>query len=402
MKNKHKQSLLRVSVLLGSLCLGLLVCEGIVRAAGIGGTTLSRGPMHTYDPDAGWMGLPGLDARYLMPGSFEVRVVNNSRGLRGGEHSFEKPNGIRRIAILGDSFMWGFGVENNELLAAVLERELPATESINLGANGYSTVQELIRLEKEGMRYAPDWTLLAFTFNDPGDNFDDKKGGRPVVRIAADGNVEITNRPVRRHWKAPVKQWLRHNSRLFSLCEYCTSLFKAKWRQRQAAARATGGSRASSPAQAMPSRAGSMDFTALDVYARPSPEMDQGWAAFEGLLRRIRNLATRDGGHLLVVYDAAKEAMTKEAFRDAIGEELLADARLAIDWNRPSRRLEKICAALGVAYLDPTPEFRRQEDPFRRLYLNNNGHWSAAGHALAGKLVAAKLKALERASTTKK
>lgn len=404
MKKKHKRRLLRLGVLLGSLFLGLLLCEGIVRIAGIGGTTLTRGRLHTYDPNAGWTGLPGLDTRYMLPNSFDVRIVNNSRGLRGGEHTIAKPEGVRRVVVLGDSFMWGFGVENEEMLATVLERELPKTESINLGSNGYSTVQQLVRLETEGMQYAPDWTVLAFTWNDLGDNFDDKKGGRPAVKLAPDGSVEVTNRPVRRRWKAPVKQWLRHNSRLFAFGEYCAELLKMKRREQEAKSRAAEAASSEQPAgpslaAAMQERAGGLDYTLIDVYARSSPDMDRGWAAFAGLLKQTRDLATRDGGRLLVVYNAAKEAVTKQAFTDAFGEKLLADPKLAIDWDRPADRLSEVCKGLDVAYLDLTPEFRRQEEPFKRLFLHNNGHWSAEGHALAGKLVAAKIAVLEQDQT---
>lgn len=39
----------------------------------------------------------------------------------------------------------------------------PGEESFNRGTNGYGTVQALVRREKGGLRYAPDWTVLLFT-----------------------------------------------------------------------------------------------------------------------------------------------------------------------------------------------------------------------------------------------
>jgi lysophospholipase L1-like esterase len=222
-----------LALIVVSLFAALLIGEGVVRIVGAGGTFLTRGRLHCFEPEAGWKCLPNLDAYYCLPGSFNVRVRCNSRGLRGKETEFIKPPGVRRIVVLGDSFMWGYGVENDEMFSSVLEKEITGSESINLGANGYSTVQELVRLETEGLRYDPDWTVLVFCWNDLEDNFDDKSGGRPVALVEEGENLRILNRPVRKPWKSPVKQWFRHHSRLFGVCEYATEMFKAKRKEKR-------------------------------------------------------------------------------------------------------------------------------------------------------------------------
>ena len=42
-------------------------------------------------------------------------------------------------------------------LAHQLETRIPGSQSVNLAANGYSTVQELVRLERQGLSYDPDF-----------------------------------------------------------------------------------------------------------------------------------------------------------------------------------------------------------------------------------------------------
>ena len=65
-------------------------------------------------------------------------------------------NGSRlRIVVLGDSFTWGHGVEDEGLFTRLLEDRLPGTEVWNLGGSAYSTEQELLLLRKESRRIDP-------------------------------------------------------------------------------------------------------------------------------------------------------------------------------------------------------------------------------------------------------
>lgn len=95
----------RLSLVAVSTIVALLIVEAIIRVFGLGGTTLTRGKFHRNDPDAGWIGLPNADGRFYLPGSFNVHVGYNSRGLRDSEKPFAKPPGIWRIIVLGESFI---------------------------------------------------------------------------------------------------------------------------------------------------------------------------------------------------------------------------------------------------------------------------------------------------------
>ena len=60
-----------------------------------------------------------------------------------------KPSG-RGIAIVGDSHAMGWGVNDEETFAAVLQR-IANRPVYNLGVGSYATERELIRLEKSGL-----------------------------------------------------------------------------------------------------------------------------------------------------------------------------------------------------------------------------------------------------------
>ena len=128
------------------------------------------GHRYLYDSLLGWKNIPNWRA------STRGRKLSiNSKGLRGREYDYTKQPGTSRILVLGDSFGWGYGVADEEVLAAVLEQQLQRDgldwEVLNGGVSGWGTDQEYLFLTSEGFKYAPDIVVLAFlVFNDPANN----------------------------------------------------------------------------------------------------------------------------------------------------------------------------------------------------------------------------------------
>ena len=67
---------------------------------------------------------------------------------------------MKRVLVLGDSFTWGFGVEQEQIFTEVIENSRKDVEVINAGVSGYSPDQELIWLREQGMHFQPDLVLL--------------------------------------------------------------------------------------------------------------------------------------------------------------------------------------------------------------------------------------------------
>ncbi len=375
-----------------STILVLLILEGAIRLVKPRIMVISTAKLHRSDPDAGWVGLPNINARFFLPGGFDVHVANNSRGLRDSEKDFAKPLGTRRIVVLGDSFMWGFGVDNEDTFSTILQELIPDTQTINLGVSGYSTVQELVRLQMEGVRYKPDLTMLAFVWNDLRDNFDDQQGTRPVAVIAEDGTLRIGNRPVKKVLSSPITQWFRHNSWLFGFIEYRLRILKDKRElQRRANALRARHQPSDDASQVGPAKKDAMDFSIVDIYGPPSPEMDLAWDVVRLLVSRMKESAMEGGGRLIVLYVPKKEDADREIFDISIRYAGLDPESEDIDWDRPSKRLAEVCAALDVPCIDLTPIFRGHPEPFS-LFLKNDPHWSPEGHRLAAETVAARIK----------
>ena len=121
-----------------------------------------------YDSLLGWVHEPGQEGIFETP-QFRTVVRINENGLRDRPHSYERKNDVERILVLGDSFAWGYGVEESERFSQLLEKSLDV-EVINAGVSGYSTDQELLWYRNEGIKYETDLVILVLAGNDVGDN----------------------------------------------------------------------------------------------------------------------------------------------------------------------------------------------------------------------------------------
>jgi lysophospholipase L1-like esterase len=115
------------------------------------------------NPNIGHVHRPGAEA-YLMG----VDVSINSDGLRDNEYPVERTNKYR-IAVLGDSLTFGWGVEKELTYEVQLEEMLSEsrpTEMINFGHGNYNTVQQLNLFKEKGLKYNPDKVVLFWFIND--------------------------------------------------------------------------------------------------------------------------------------------------------------------------------------------------------------------------------------------
>jgi hypothetical protein len=89
----------------------------------------------------------------------------NNEGVRDKDYPAGKPPGTVRIIVLGDSFMFGWGVEqdqtfSNQLARIYAQKKSPKVEVINLAIPGFNHISELNMLKAIGLKYHPDIVLL--------------------------------------------------------------------------------------------------------------------------------------------------------------------------------------------------------------------------------------------------
>jgi Flp pilus assembly protein TadD/lysophospholipase L1-like esterase len=106
------------------------------------------------------------------PDFIQTYERTNSHGQRDRERTLRKPNGVRRVLLLGDSVVEGYGLRESETISRRLEDLYPdgSTEVLNFGVSAYCTRAEVELLEVKGLRFEPDVVVLVFVENDF-DNF---------------------------------------------------------------------------------------------------------------------------------------------------------------------------------------------------------------------------------------
>ena len=170
MNINRRSILINLSLIIVSTLFALFLSEITLRLMGFNPLYVSpeRDRFWKYDPLLGWAHQPEQEGIFETP-QFRTVVRINEKGLRDREHSYERQNDSERILVLGDSFAWGYGVEESERFSQLLEKSLDV-EAINAGVSGYSTDQELLWYRNEGIKYETDLVILVLAGNDVGDN----------------------------------------------------------------------------------------------------------------------------------------------------------------------------------------------------------------------------------------
>jgi lysophospholipase L1-like esterase len=332
-----------------------------------------------HDAEIGWAHRPGSHGRLVQP-EFDVEVRINAEGLRGPDRPAAKPPGTYRLLVLGDSFAEGWGVAEEQTFAARLEALLGArlghpVEVMNLGVAGYGSDQALLAFARDGVRRQPDRAILLVFVNDLWDNTNaNGLGGRggtapkPLFVMRPEGGLALTGVPVPRtpNWDQPER---------FSSAWWHALPATVAERSHVAALVARLVTQGLPPAQAQRYYG--------RLYGPPStPEQAPAWALFDAILGAFVQVAREAGAKPLVVFIPERLAIEDsawETFREQAG------LRGHLERERPETELMRIAAAHQIPFLDLGPVFREHgaEGPF----YWREGHWTAAGHALAAETV---------------
>jgi hypothetical protein len=95
----------------------------------------------------------------------------NQNKFTDDTRNIEKEEGIKRIAVLGDSFVWGTGTPYeltwNHKLENLVNEKHKGFEVLSWGFPAWSTMDELSFLENHGIKYDIDMLIVGYVNNDP-------------------------------------------------------------------------------------------------------------------------------------------------------------------------------------------------------------------------------------------
>lgn len=133
---------------------------------------------------------------------YRTDVVHlNNAGFRGRPFAPVKPDGVYRIAIVGDSFTYGNGVRQEDRYSDLMQAQLPShVEVLNFGVAGANTPEHHQLVQHLLQDVHPDFILVQWFVNDVED---DDSAGRPVFHALM---------PYR-----PLHNWLNNESALYTV-----------------------------------------------------------------------------------------------------------------------------------------------------------------------------------------
>lgn len=376
---------LDLALVVGGIASALLVAELALRL-------FIPAKPNFYRPDyyLGWTNRPGASGIYSYEGHSEVRI--NADGQRDVTHPKAKPPGTFRIAVLGDSFTEAVQVPQAENFCSVMEGALrqcavrggAKPEVINFGVTGYGTLQELLQLRRQVWQYSPDMVVLAFyPGNDVPDNvkaLSPAAWPRPYAYLD-DGQVRIDNsfrQSLQPASGDPAEYNLRHaylyHLRLYRIFHRLEFLW---WNDILGGPifHITRGNHADESEPLLPPQ---------------SQHWRDAWTITEKLLGQMSREVAAHGARFLVVVLSDSYQVYPDPARRA---ELLRMLGVA-DPFYVNHRLKAIGEREGVQMLNLGEPFQRYAEAHRvflhgfRNFDLGFGHWNAAGHALAGKMIA--------------
>lgn len=365
----------RLLLVLASLVLVVAVME-----AGLRLVVRFPPPLFRADPVLGTTFRPDFDGNVFVEESGRnVRLRFNSLGFRDREWTVDKPEGTRRIAVIGDSMIASIATDVDDTLARRLERLLeddPAGvryEVMNFGVSGSSTAQELKLYESLVRRYRPDVVVCAFcVWNDLADNDNRLTASGNRVYFELDDGGDLRELP-RSGGKSRASNWLNDHSRLYVWQKHLT----AKLKDRTTAA------------------GGGVPPSKMIFCPEPPERIERAWRLTEALLARFVDAVRDDGGTFVLAMMPSADQVYRERW-DAVSSQA-AKAGIRLDADAPKRRLEEFCRRQDVGFVPIVDAFRdfaargtvAATDEW--LHFGASGHFNEAGNRVAAEALADRL-----------
>jgi hypothetical protein len=380
-----KRILIPLGLVVGSAAAAVLLFEFVLRAIGFSAPIWYR-----PDPQLGSSLRPQVEGWYVAEGRAYVRV--NSAGLRDREHSIDKPEGVYRIAVLGDSYAEAMQVDIEDTFWWLLQEKLTRcayqpgkrVEVINFGVSGFGTAQEYLMLESVAIRYRPDLVLLQFTDgNDVRNNSIalEPEKRRPFFRFDQRGELVLDASFV------ATAEFQRRTSAVLelrrSLSDYSRVLqLLYAFRNAELFPRASAGD-------------GLLEAGLDSAVLTPphDPSWKDAWAVTERLIAKTNEYAKRNGSQLVVVtvpiqIQIHPDRQVRQTLQMKLG---------VPDLFYPDRRIDEFTKKQGIRAIPLAYEMLQQAERswvyfhgFEKTRMGI-GHWNQSGHRAAAEIIARNL-----------
>jgi hypothetical protein len=371
----------RLILLSLSLTVACLAGEAGLRVSGYGRSYLN--PFHAFHESDDLIGIRGR-ANFtgrLKNAEMDAVITNDEFGFRKPAREVTPSTARRTVFVLGDSFVWGWGVGQGQVVTDVMQKRLPDWRIRNFGVSGTGTVQQHAILEKFVLPelHSGDAVVLAFFGNDFGDNLGENHQGCLYAKLE-NGKIRLVP-PDGSACPHGLLSRLSDASYLVNLVTYTTNRLIHSWRNGEVAAQLPTVAVAEPAANAANSPAvASAAAQAVATSPGARSEADDSPAAHVArfYLRAINAACRERGADFFVVY---------VPFRPEVGD--IENGVSVIPPAPPPcaerEALFRCTADLGIPTLDLVAQFlsAKTKDHVGRLSFVNDFHWNATGHRVA-------------------
>jgi hypothetical protein len=346
-----------------------------------------------FIPRKGTTYIPNAYYRHTKEGFSQGRF--NSHGFRDYERTYEKPQDVFRILVLGDSYIEALQVQLEDSFTAQLETKLNAHASsrrfevLSLGQSGFGTGEEYVRYLNFGVAYNPDLVVVAFlTGNDFRNNskFLSRDSVGFYYTFDRNRNLVLDRSLVdayenNRSYLKRFLEILKANSHLMSLISERFYLFRRQLLETRMA-EAYG-----DEASAEDGRKNRLDlFSDLNIYRTdlPAPWKETVEITKEIILAFKTSVEEHGSRFLLVGLSNA------EQIHPEVGRELKNQYKVELDYEQPDRILEEFAIEHNVPFLKLMPALRdhhlKTGQYLHGFGSSRGGHWNQVGHRVAAEL----------------
>lgn len=387
-RSRRSIRLRRTLLVAGSVLFSFLLLEVGLRVIGFEfPVTTTRHPHRGYSNRT--------NAEWTQRAEGFAKVKTNSRGFRDSEWEQEKPAGTIRIAVLGDSFTEATQVAEEERFTELLEMHLSSKqpfrgkkiEVMNFGTSGYGTAQQLMTWRHEVKPYNPDFVVLAFLTGNDIRNNSEKLEGDPIRPYFIEQSGQLILDESFRGEQLPTARLIGLKaascSRVAQVAYAAFRGIRAKQKLEQL--------KKSSSAEAKVVELGLAE-PGLSTWVYSEPEKDEhktAWRVTEKLISQLNHEVAQAGARLFVVsLTNAIQVHPNQKSREQFAKLLGIDDVLYAD-----QRIEQYCRQNGIPVLPLVPAmqaYAQQHSEFLHGFENTTlgqGHWNAAGHRVAGRLI---------------
>jgi len=316
---------------------------------------------------------PGIET-LLQRQEFKTHVSISSQGLRDREYSIQKPANTTRIAVIGDSFVFGFGVEADQAFPKVLEAQLKAREDrnyeiMNFGISAYGTEQEYLLLQ-DILKFSPDTVILSFSPNDFKENI--------KYSLFDFTNGTLTKNPSKEvPFSLKIRNFISWHSHLYSLL-YFSVIDNSKATSFLIKAHLL------NPPNVDPAT----DFDTLIFKNEENANFDYALWKTRALLIEINRFLQTENIQLIVVIVPFREQV------DSAMMETFAQQHGIGEWEVNSTKAHDLILdmlkAEHIPVIDPLQEFRLRNTN-NTFYYSIDAHWNAEGHKLMASVLSKEL-----------